>query len=803
MALLCLLSVIPIRAQYLLSGAVLDGDGNRLPAAVIVLVNRETDQLVNQTVPDTAGRYSFTLQQSLPDAYLMFSAPGYRDTTVVLGAVHAPRELNPVRLQLSMNVDIEAVSVTANSFSTTLKPEGIRFKVVNQTLIRNNSSFGILRLTPLLQVDELQGIQMVGKKDVQIYINGRKSRMSRETMLQYLQNLPAGELDDIEVVTNPGSTYNVGGETGVINITLKGADRQGWKGTLNTRINQAHSTNPSISINTNYLHNKFSLNMTGGFNYSKNYNRIDELYIFNNTDDYYHRVGRNDGPSRRYSFNTDALYRIDERHSIGAVADLNIFNSDRPQKYTIDYGNKNGFTIDSTTLNTINRDQNTSRISGNINYTFTPDKNSQLKIDVDYLYNNNKSNQHYIYKTLLTDGERLRENYYWNNPQENHIGLLKVEYSRTANGHRMVFGIDASLTSTDYKEEYRDREPDAAGNLWEPNLFDFRDRGATAYLSHSKTWSPKFSTTAGARLEYTYMKGKQRSTAESFSQDHLFLLPSLSLMYSPLKTLQLSYSVGMRSGMPAYSMYNPFAIYSNPEWYRIGNPELGPARDLNHSLNIVLPKGFLLIAYQNITYDAYQYVDNVLPGTNVIEFKPVNYGRVNRKGVILNYSGNIIKGTWIMNASVDANHVRYIKTIESNLSDNNKGWGGMATLNNIFILSAKHKWQATLTAMYMTRRILLNSHMTPFLVTSASLRKNFKNCSLELLYLIAANYINGRFTTQLHENVSTPEYIAYKKSLGDFQVCYLNFSWNFGNNKVKTARVRSNTDNYKKRVSEE
>ena len=97
-------------------------------------------------------------------------------------------------------------------------------------LIKNNTIWGMLRYTPMLKVDEVQGLSMLGKQDLVVYINGRKTTMSGSDVQNYLKSMPAENIKNIELITSPGSTFNVSAQTGVINIVLKRNEYEGLKG---------------------------------------------------------------------------------------------------------------------------------------------------------------------------------------------------------------------------------------------------------------------------------------------------------------------------------------------------------------------------------------------------------------------------------------------------------------------------------------------------------------------------------------------------------------------------------------------
>lgn len=54
-----------------------------------------------------------------------------------------------------------------------------------------------------------------------VYLDGKRVPMSGQDLSNYLQNLPAEQIDRIDIITNPGAKYEAQGNAGIIDIRLK------------------------------------------------------------------------------------------------------------------------------------------------------------------------------------------------------------------------------------------------------------------------------------------------------------------------------------------------------------------------------------------------------------------------------------------------------------------------------------------------------------------------------------------------------------------------------------------------------
>ena len=133
--------------------------------------------------------------------------------------------------------NIEAVTITKKVF----KKESDRFvyDVANSPIAKGNTTFEILKQTPLLSSTDDKTLRIAGKNNALIFINGRKTNMDAESLAQFLKNTPAENIQKIEVITTPGSEYQVESSDGIINNILKKKMTDGTNGNL--RMSNSHN----------------------------------------------------------------------------------------------------------------------------------------------------------------------------------------------------------------------------------------------------------------------------------------------------------------------------------------------------------------------------------------------------------------------------------------------------------------------------------------------------------------------------------------------------------------------------------
>ncbi len=83
------------------------------------------------------------------------------------------------------------------------------YDVAASPIAKGNTTFDVLKQTPLVSTTDDKTLKIAGKNSAQIFINGRKSNMDAESLVQFLKNTPAENIQKIEVITVPGSEFQV------------------------------------------------------------------------------------------------------------------------------------------------------------------------------------------------------------------------------------------------------------------------------------------------------------------------------------------------------------------------------------------------------------------------------------------------------------------------------------------------------------------------------------------------------------------------------------------------------------------
>jgi outer membrane receptor protein involved in Fe transport len=212
-----------------ITGSVYDADLNvAIEYANIVLRSLRDSSQVNGTITDKSGR--FTLPGVRPGRYFVeVSFIGYRQKTVGDIAVGpgAVRDLGRLALRQSA-VAMPGVEATAERPTLEYRIDKKVVDVAKMATAASGTAVDVLENVPSVKVDVEGNLTLRGSGNYTVLVDGKPSPVEGSDALQ---QIPAGTIDKIELVTNPSAKYDPEGVSGIINVLLKKQYQSGLSGT--------------------------------------------------------------------------------------------------------------------------------------------------------------------------------------------------------------------------------------------------------------------------------------------------------------------------------------------------------------------------------------------------------------------------------------------------------------------------------------------------------------------------------------------------------------------------------------------
>jgi len=215
--------------------------GQAIDFADVLLFANGDEQPVAHTLPDGEGR--FALDRLAAGNYsLMIRLVGYDIYTkqdIALTATSVA-DLGVIAMK-PLEVGLAEVEVVAQKKQIIYKLDKKIVEASSNLLSSGGTAVDILENTPSIRVDAEGEVTFRGSSGFAVYIDGKPSVFSGT---QALQQIPSGQIDNIEIITTPSARHDTEGDVGIINIITKKDVRQG----LNGMVNVSGSTSKTRSI---------------------------------------------------------------------------------------------------------------------------------------------------------------------------------------------------------------------------------------------------------------------------------------------------------------------------------------------------------------------------------------------------------------------------------------------------------------------------------------------------------------------------------------------------------------------------
>ncbi|MDR1918588.1 MAG: TonB-dependent receptor family protein [Tannerellaceae bacterium] len=199
--------------------------------ADILLLAGEEGKPAYQSLPESDGR--FTILDVRAGSYtLLIRLMGfdvYTRPDIVLNASTTELDLGTIEMR-ALEVGLAEVEVVAQKKQIIYKLDKKVIEASGNLLASGGSAVDILENTPSIRVDAEGEVSFRGSSGFAVYVDGKPSVFSGT---QALQQIPSGQIENIEIITTPSARHDTEGDVGIINIITKKDARQGFSGMVN------------------------------------------------------------------------------------------------------------------------------------------------------------------------------------------------------------------------------------------------------------------------------------------------------------------------------------------------------------------------------------------------------------------------------------------------------------------------------------------------------------------------------------------------------------------------------------------
>ena len=719
--------------------------------------------------------------------------------------------------------NIEAVTITKQVF----KKESDRFvyDVANSPIAKGNTTFEILKQTPLLSSTDDKTLRIAGKNNALIFINGRKTNMDAESLAQFLKNTPAENIQKIEVITTPGSEYQVESSDGIINIILKKKMTDGTNGNLRMSNSQNKYNASSASASINYRKDK--LGISGNISTSDNIQAQD--YTLRNRNGEYSNesTGSIDDPNKNLGGYINVDYQLNDNSNLALTwnswanrsydSRVDLFNiSEGPdpisglleKKYSISRNRENARSYNNS-LN-LNYELKTDTLGSklNLNAAYLNYRRFQIT-DNRTIFSNVFGNDLGLNKQTIQDLPQYINNF---SGMVDYIKKLKKDFTVSVGGN-----YNKTKTDNDTKNDTYFVDPSRPTKN-EPNHFVYDENIYGAYLTLEKKLSEKFSGKVGARYEITNSLGTSDNSKNTdyarIERNFNNFLPYLSLNYGINDKNNISYAFSSRMRRPSFWEINPVRNILTDDNYTQNDPFVKASSVYNQEMTYMYKNSYFLVVNHSFVKDQItqvplqgivQYANGQMGTKNELRYIRTNFGDRHELSAMLGLQKSFFKQYWSTNFNIG---IQYNKNKGSLSMDPTTGdifptytndissTSLQIQMNNNIRLDKKKTWFLGVNGFYVDKQQIELGLLKDLMSLDLNLKKIWNNWTfaVDVRDVLRTNVVEIE-DYQANGNYNYIKNDQYRRGV------MVSLTYNFGNNKVKKVRdIESASDAIKNRT---
>lgn len=774
------------------SGNVYDSVSNTPLEFSSVMLMHEGDKAADGINSDSLGHFVFNNVK-----------PGnYKLTVFYVGYGKLER---PLKIE---QADVNLGKVNMNNASTTLnevqivdrkqlieqKPDGLVYNAEKDFTNKGAMADMVLRKVPMVTVDLQGNVSLRGSGNIKVLIDGKPSTLIAASVKDALQQIPADNIKSVEVITSPGAKYDGEGSAGVINIITKKNVMKGMSGSLFSQLSYnvpREFFTGNAGFNMNYRSGDFGLSLNAG------YSRWQMVLGMNSTRTDFPGTAQEsklvqeslmDGGGNFYWSQLSADYSIDSLQSVQVGVGYRPGNwvQDQPMTSTL-FPAVPHANFKSETHSENPRDNGSVYAS----YSKKFKNNPKRTLDILTQYSLNSKNSEYTMKRTPDGSDMVTYQELNKNKSDNNEFTIQADYVQPLKNPKQKIETGLKYINRDITSNYELRYLDTANTdfVVAPNRssrLDYTQQVGAAYAQFATPLGKSFSMIAGARYEFTDIKGQQLGDA-AFNSQFNNVLPNVSFAYTLKNFSKLKLAYNMRIERPSIDYINPYVNYSDPYNIKQGNPELVPEK--THNVELTYSTFF---NNTNLNFSAfYRHTGNGIESITAVDANNIShtsYGNIsknNTTGLDLFGSTTLFKN-WMINLNGSV----YYKMLKSpSLNIENDGFQYNASLYTSYKLTQKLSLAGF--AMYNGNQVQLQGSQQGWYYY-------FLGVQYEVLKGKGSIGLSGEnfFTPEVHMkteyNYQNAKYVNETVYYG--RGARLTFNWNFGKMTFSAKKKIKNDD---------
>ena len=566
LTLLCISYSAVAASGFRIKGKIVDANNNQPIDFADVLLFREGDvNPVFHALPDPDGTFriadvkdgKYNLLVRLV-GYDLYNCPG-----IVLDAVSKAVDLGTIAMK-PLEVGLAEVEVVAQKKQVIYKLDKKVIEASSNLLAGGGSAVDILENTPSIRVDAEGEVSFRGSTGFTVYVDGKPSVFSGT---QALEQIPAGHIENIEIITTPSARHDTGGDVGIINIVTKKHAQHGFSGMVNLTGSTVLSRGVDFLVSQQNEASRWYLGGVWSDRLRKSDFDQEKTTIISDTATTSHSNGPRKSNNFNYSMKAGWMYTLPHT----------TLNAD----FEGGYGGR-----------TRNGDLHETYFQGTIGFDHKFDDKGHQLMGSFYLKYGGNAMEYFQSDLFNKNNEREKGHRAWEDEHRWTVrGNLDYIYPYSKTGR-----IEGGYQYFSYLED-----GDYTMHFWDPVKKEFYNRDDiynTFYFQHgiNSVYAivadsyKSFDFQAGMRGEHTHRVLRSSIPGKDRTYNKFEFFPSLHLGYTFPKEHKLLVSYSRRITRPELFFMEPYITYRDFYSAEIGNPDIRSeyinSFELNYKKNI-------------------------------------------------------------------------------------------------------------------------------------------------------------------------------------------------------------------------
>ncbi len=785
------------------SGTAIDGGAKAepLPFATVLLRHAEAGDTSLVASGQTALDGKFALPQVPAGAYrLRVLAMGYQSLAQAVRV--APGQPNVALGLLKLRAATQQLGEVTVTGQKAVVQQELGKTVIN--VEKDLSSVGgtavnVLENVPSVAVDASGTVSLRGSSNLTILIDGKPSATTNGGGAgPRLDQIPASQIAQVEVITNPSAKYDASG-AGVINIITKKNKKDGWNGQANLTVGTANKYSPSLSLSRRQGKATWNLGYDGrDQTYRSRSNSQQTALLPGGQQLFTTQNGQGSERDQNHDFTVGLTYELSKEQTVS----LNVQPQYQRERETVNQTLTQQAASTATPLEQAGQQTSDVQVKvlpivADYRRTWEQHKGRELTANAGGVF----IDADIPVTQTLTGGtapggfrqqQKVQAQMFWS----------QVDYTHPLADGKGKFEAGAKLegsANTGSTTMFQAQADANAPYVVDPKRsfdYTFTPLQPAVYGQLQHQLPKRYSAQLGLRAEGTFLSGEITDGRAAVKQNYVSLFPSATVARELGKEdgqSRLQFSYARRINRPSFMQQLPLQLYQDPRNYRQGNPDLRPEfshnLELGHQLNLANGASLSTTLFGRFTQQAIQrvrYVDTLATRTanvGVVTAESYqNYGSTTSLGLELTYAQPLTKW-WRVQASGSL----YRSQIATNAasSEFRSALAGNARLSNSF--TPRKGLDVQLTGTVRSTVLTAQGRQLPTGQLDLALRQRLFQ-DRAALTLRVSDLLN----TQVRRyELATPELQTSLYTKNETRVGWLGFTWYIGATKAKAGRIES------------